>query len=89
MAMLSNSRTSSFYRHIWDNEVTQSKLNGKGESLLDKVQATCTQRGISLIQYICNEDYAKKILREQKKFTHKDGLVDTIRFSLEGFIAFY
>ncbi len=61
MAMLSNSRTSSFYRHIWDNIVTQSKINGKGKSLLDGVQATFTQREISLIQYTCIEDYTKKI----------------------------
>ncbi len=40
-------------------------------------QATWTQRGISLIQYICNEDYAKHILREQNTFTHQDGLVGT------------
>ncbi len=27
----------------------------------------------------------KKIIREQKVFTHQDGLVDTIRFLLEDF----
>ena len=60
LAILSNSRTSSFYRHVWDNQITQRNLNGKGKSLLDRVQATCTQRAISLIKYIYNEDYAKK-----------------------------
>ncbi len=28
---------------------------------------------------------AKKIVREQKMFTHQDGLVDAIRFLLEDF----
>ena len=56
-----------------------------GKSLLNRVQATCTQRGISLVKYICNEDDAKKIVREQKMFTNQDGLVDTIRFLLEDF----
>ncbi len=52
-------------------------------SLLDRVQETCTHKGILLIQYICNEDYAKTILTEQETFTHQDGLVDTVRFLLE------
>ncbi len=60
-------------------------MNGKGKSLLDRVQPTCTPRGISLIKYICNEDYANKVVREQKMFTYQDGLVDKIRFWSDNF----
>ena len=39
----------------------------------------------SISEVLINEDYTKKIVREQKMFTHQDGLVDTIRFLLEDF----
>ncbi len=48
------------------------------KSLLYRVRATCQNRGISLMAYICDGSYRNEVNQSFKHVVRNDGLVDSV-----------
>ena len=73
----STSRASIFYKHVFNQYHRGENCGDK--NLISRVHHTCKKYGISVIKYLCDQEYANSQKRVLQRIPTNDGVVDTVR----------
>jgi hypothetical protein len=78
--LLSSSRSYQFYRFLLSQKLKGTKSSPR--NILARISSTCDRYEISLVKYICNEQYITTMKSSIKKYA-EDGIADSISFMLQ------